>query len=471
MSKLMGDRSLRRLRWVAVALSALLILAAARGDLWGDEVWSWFYARMAKTPWEVFTGFPIDNNHVLNTFWLYLVRWQGHLYAFRLLSVACGIAAVALGGSIAARRSEREGLIATLLLGASLPLLQYFSEARGYAPAILCALGTYGLLQGAGKRPAAPTILGILLLAILGTLAHATYVLAILGFLAAGAVEALEGHEPWTQRLGRLLALHGGPLLFFAAWYLAYLSRVTIGGGDPSRIWDVVGEGASLALSLHGLPLGNLAPVVLAGLVLLAGTWMARREGDSLWALFPAVVALAPLGLFGLTHPRFFFFRYFLLAYPFFLLLLARLLARLPGVWALGAAILLALGQLPDDIRLLRQGRGSYESALRSILAQSPPGPVTIGSDHDFRNGMLVGFYLNRIPGGGRVAYLNEPYARQWPPQWYILHSTDVRERPARLYRVEGVGIYSLAEFHGFAGVSGWSWFVLRRKDPSPAGK
>jgi hypothetical protein len=80
------------------------------------------------------------NNHVLNT--LYLWALGPKLvsdYPYRLLSVACRIVTLAVLAWIPSRRAAIDGLFALVLAGSSYPLVLYWSEARGYAPAMLCS--------------------------------------------------------------------------------------------------------------------------------------------------------------------------------------------------------------------------------------------------------------------------------------------------------------------------------------------
>src|SRR5262245_13235367 len=63
----------------AYLLSWALIVAAAVGDLWLDEIWSIRIAQAVSIPTEIVTRFHHDNNHVLNTLFLWLVGVQNHL--------------------------------------------------------------------------------------------------------------------------------------------------------------------------------------------------------------------------------------------------------------------------------------------------------------------------------------------------------------------------------------------------------
>src|SRR5512143_455296 len=61
------------LAWAGIGLGSILMVLSARGDLWLDEIWSIFFAEAARSPCEILTLFRHDNNHVLNTLYLYAI--------------------------------------------------------------------------------------------------------------------------------------------------------------------------------------------------------------------------------------------------------------------------------------------------------------------------------------------------------------------------------------------------------------
>ena len=96
-----SDQSHHRLS-PAIAMCGLLIvsaglrLLAARGDLWLDELWSLSFARQMTSPLDVWTAIHHDNNHPLNTLYLFVVVHLAGAHAspmlFRLLSLVSGAA-------------------------------------------------------------------------------------------------------------------------------------------------------------------------------------------------------------------------------------------------------------------------------------------------------------------------------------------------------------------------------------------
>ncbi|HEY3054053.1 MAG TPA: hypothetical protein VGK04_11770 [Thermoanaerobaculia bacterium] len=104
------------------SVSSAMIAAAARGDLWYDEIWSLHFAGMASAPLDI-AHFHHDNNHVLNTVYLFLVRTQPLLYVDSLLAVVCGVLSVLVAGWIVREWGRIEALSAMLLTGIAYPRL------------------------------------------------------------------------------------------------------------------------------------------------------------------------------------------------------------------------------------------------------------------------------------------------------------------------------------------------------------
>ena len=74
----------------------------------------------------------------------------------------------------------------------------------------------------------------------------------------------------------------------------------------------------------------------------------------------------------------------------------------------------------------VRTDAHGYREALRFVGERTPRATITISSDHDFRNLMLLNYYGRELPAK-RIVYFT---ADAWPeggPEWYIAH----RQNPA----------------------------------------
>jgi hypothetical protein len=134
----------------AILLLALILrILGARGELWLDELWSLKLIDEVKARHDLFWGLAVDNNHYLNTLYLYLVGADAPVLVQRGLSIALGTATVAVAG-LAMRRSGAAGMLGAMVLFAvSYPMVNYGSEARGYAGLILMTLLALMLTESA----------------------------------------------------------------------------------------------------------------------------------------------------------------------------------------------------------------------------------------------------------------------------------------------------------------------------------
>jgi hypothetical protein len=469
-----GSRRMRGAFWLAFLLSSALIVAAARGDLWLDELMSLSFARTSHSITDIFVRFHYDNNHPLNTVFLYLAGVRQTLFIYRSFAVLSGIGSVFLVGYIAGKHwGAPEALCSIVLTGTSYPLLLYFSEARGYAPAIFFALAAYALLQQNWRRFHPARLVLFWAASILGVLSHSTFIMATIAFCIASLAHEIQAAGSWRQKSLRLTAHHAPPLVFFAWWYGFFLKDMVIAGGPIYSKWAVLTQASALLMGFpetHGFMVAA-AVVVLA--VVAAGLASLGRERDPQWTFFLAVLVLAPALVLIATRPTYLYFRYFIVCFPFFYLVLSRLACRGFRVWPnwrrwllAGAVAMLIAGQTPRVYSLLILGRGSYSNALAHIAERSPSGIVCVGGDQDFRNHLLFAFYAPRVPGGNRLRYIEQPRWGEYPPDWFILQSQDLAYQPPRGIELDGIGGYHLTDEYRFSGISGWGWFVFRRATP-----
>lgn len=460
----------RRILWgtrFALLLSSVLIIAAARGNLWLDEIWSLDFARNAHSVADIFVLFQHDNNHPLNTLYLYFAGEQNNFLAYRLLAVLSGIGSLLLIGYIARKEwGDRESLCSILLAGTSFPLVLYFSEARGYAPVIFFALACYAILRRNSRDFTPARLILFWTASVLGMLSHATFIIAFMGFFIGNLAKGFDVAGSVRQKTIRFIAHHAPPLAFYVWWYMFYLKNMIIGGGHIYQIWDVV---AHSSIMLLGFPQASVFPYVAMFCVLLlmtAGVICLYREHDSQWLFFLIVLTFSPAVMYIISNPVIIYFRYFLVCFPFFYLLTAHLICKclyLPQKkWRLLiilAVVMVIAGHAQRDYQLLKLGRGQYPAALEYIIKNSA-GTVIVGSNHDFRTRLLFNFYAPLTEGGNRLRYVEQHSWIHELPDWIIVENM--------LYRhPDEIIINKTWKYHfvkGFisAEVSGCNWFLFR---------
>lgn len=458
--------------WLACALFSALIVAAACGDLWLDEIWSLRFARSANRAADIFLCFRHDNNHPLNTLFLYGLRNGRSFLVFRFFSVLSGIGSLLLMGHLARRAwGRREALFAVVLAGLSFPLLLYFSEARGYAPAIFFALLSFAALRANLENFRVWRMLLFWAASAAGILSHLTFAIAETSLLVLHLAHAIRAKGPVFRRLLAFLLHQAPPALFLAGWQAVFARHLTIGGGPVYAKMDVVTQAAMLALGFPDAPFFRWLALAAALAIIGLGTARLLRQGDLLGIFFPCVLLTASFAFFAVSRPVYLYFRYFLVCLPFFYLLLAFVIGRLwnsgrrrDRILLAGAVALMLAGQIPRIAALIKLGRGGYSRALAYFSEKSPESVIAVGSDHDFRNGMLIEFYAPLAAKDKTIRYVPNGQWDRTPPDWLITHSQELTANPSPEIYSSRIGRYRFVEEFRSAGISGWNWFLYRRE-------
>ena len=234
------------------------------------------------------------------------------------------------------------------------------------------------------------------------------------------------------------------------AWlYFVNLRYLVVGGGDELPLVTVVMQALSLAVG--GSPAEPLAAIVAMAVLVAAGAalYLLYRSGSDLWLPFAAGIFVFPAVALLVTRPAVIYPRYFLVSMLFLQLLISWLLVRLfhqarygKVLYALFLAAIL-VGNATATARLLAVGRGGYQAALRFMLEHASDSDLTVGSDHDFRNRLVLQYYFPRSGSNRHFVY----YALgQWPqagPEWVVTTARRHPSRPRR--RSETIGEHLLA--------------------------
>lgn len=461
-----------------IFLFALLLrAAAARGDFWLDEIWSWMAVRdRVHGAADVFLRIRHDNNHILNSLWIHTLGLDVDWHWYRLPAVLGGSLAVGVAWWLMAPAGRVAQWLVALLTAPSFFLVNYASEARGYGVLMLCVLASLWSVvhyQAAGARGdgrgARRALLAFWSAAALGLMAHASYG-ATLGALAVwSAVGAVRDRQAWPAAARRLAWLYGPPAAF-AVWLSAVsLLDVTSGGGPRMEAWQALA--AALSLAVGGPQDGDwvwpLAALVAAALTLeVALLWRARDDKAWLWL---ATFAVPGLPLAAGVHEHFIYPRFFVGVVLFVMLALAELGARgwqrggATRLVAGGALALITLGNLGGVARLLEDGRGHPGAAVRWMADHSRRAPIVVASDHAFRHGMTLDFYAPLLHPGQRFQLLVEA---PWPaagPEWILRQDAarDWQPTPA-LHDADGRS-YRLEALYPHAGLSGFTLALYHR--------
>jgi len=386
----------------AYALLAILGVAvwvrmlSAHGGLWVDEAWSAVLVAKVDTPWAVFTSINHDNNHHLNSLWMQAVGYAAPPLALRALSIVTGAATVLVVAAIGARRSTAHGLVGAALFALSPILVNYGSEARGYAPMLLCALGAILVAARWLDAPApaprhAPGLLA--LVTILGLLSQLTmlfFVVAIAGWVAltlrqrvaTGTAAAMTARLMLPSVVAVLLVV---TLVFGAA--AASPGGMQVGDYVPFSFASLVSAlQVMLATTLGASALPRWWIAVLALTPCVAAMVAVAHRRPMAWLAMLAIaglpIALATLHIANTGMPR-----YFLLSSVADLLLLTDLIATTltkgprSRMLAALALTLLAIGMVHDIAQDIARRRGDIDAAIAGVRIEAPGG-ARVQVDH-----------------------------------------------------------------------------------------
>ncbi len=464
----------------ATLLGFALRAAASGGDLGLDEVWSLKLVARVPSLGGVFWGISHDNNHLLNSAWLYLLGQDAPVRAYRLPAVILGTLTVPALARLCWRWSREAGGLAALLAAVAAPLVDFGSEARGYAGlalATVLALDAGGRAldahragdRAAGRREAwrLGAAVGFGLLSHL-TMAVAAAVLGLAALIRAGA----RRHPLAAARIAlRVLgpsALLALPAIGCLVAGVALRGGFTVGDSDPFAWGKLVAGYGGMAALTAGLP-GALPPLVGAAgaLALLAAAARSRLASPWVLALAAAALIALPLGVAALRPPNVVYPRYFSVCGIVLLALLAETLAALwrrggEGRRAAAISILaMAGGGLALDASEIREGRGGFTDTLAVMAAEGAP---TYAADRPFMAGLLLDEAARRA---GRAAPVPVPEAAlcRSPPDWFVAVGTEDRRpdgaaewgAPACPTR------YLLRRAYPASPLSGTSWTLYRR--------
>lgn len=461
----------RLLLWIALGAITLLGLAlridAAQGDLWLDEIWSLDLVARITSIDQVLWRINHDNNHFLNSAWLYLTGPDASPLVQRAQAILFGAATPLAAAAVLADRGRVTQLTAAMLFAVSYPMVHYGSEARGYSGLILFTLlAVWGLerrLDGRGSG------LALAFAVLFGFLSHLTMAATVL------VLVAWTGWTLWRRGDGLARAMTGTVMTFLPAFILflplaacmAYgisTYGFTIGGSTPFSLESFFsGYGGViryLSGLLWGVSNGYLFAVSLAAVVV--GAWFLPGRRSSLYLI--GIVGL-PLLMLQLRLPNLQYPRYFLPSAVFALLFLAEWLGRWlgNGGWRRGVAALAVAAYLYGNaISLWRFQEVRRGSNAEIVAEMTLDGKAEYAASSEFRVPMVLNFFASRSGQSVELVAKGDVCSRR--PEWYVAEFFR-DDWPAETYEVPGCDLaYDGVAISDRWGLSGIGLALYRKR-------
>lgn len=455
---------------VIAAFGLVLRISAANGDLWLDEIWSLTLLAKITSVDQVFWRINHDNNHFLNSIWMYLMGPDASFFAYRALSIVIGTATIFAAAAVVADRGRAAQYVAAILFAVSYPIVNFGSEARGYSGLILFSLLSIWALQRRldGKSSGIPLAVVILL----GFLSHLTMI-AIVFALVVWTIWTLLLRD--ERPLGVLIEV----IRIFLPAFIAVLPLVavivygdmtygfTVGGLTPFSLDFFFRGAASMAAFTLGLPQSNPRWISIAAVIVpvALAAWVAPSKRSSLYLI--GVVAI-PLAMMSMKLPNLQSARYFLPCIIMYLLGMAELIGHLIGTgratWQrIFATVLLVLLLLSSCLALWRffeLSRGYYSAAVAEITAD--PDQASYAASNAFRTEMVVDYLGRRAGSSAELVQTDDLCERQ--PEWYVQEVRILAVPEETIQLGDCKLFYDGVMFTETQGLSGISWALYRRR-------
>ncbi len=467
-----------------LVIGEALIIYGARGDLWFDEILTLHLLEPVKSFGGIIWGINHDNNHILNSMYLYVVGPDASPIVLRGLSIVFGIASIAAAGLALSRNTAVAALTAMLLFAVSYPIIHYASEARGYSGLVLFSLLSLFLLQCEFDRPRRINRYALAITLGLGVLAHLTMLLGAVAFglwtlwifwrrtgnLRQTIVSTFITLFPaiCCAALVTISTLYSGLRYGFVISGYPVPHGFALGGLVPFEFARFVNGYAALIGWLVGEPDSVPAWVCLGGTAILfaLATYLWRNRDDPIFSLYVISIAILPAALLLGHVPNPGYFKYMMFCGTMFLLFVADIasFAWQKSGWSRAIAVVAGLAIVAGNARSLahfyKDGRGHYSEAVAEM---GKSGRIVYGVDHRYRTPMVINYYAKKLGIG--VSFIDSNWCAT-PPDWWVI---EVPTNPLLAYKLfdgtmpEGCVLrFSQAGTYPTWGLSGRQWVLYR---------
>ena len=445
----------------AALVGVILRAAATGGELWLDEIWSLLKVSPLASPLEIVTKVKHDNNHILNSLWMWAWGPLQSSLVYRLPSLIFSwILLVVLLCTRPTELTPRSWTLWLTLVAFSYPMTLYGTEARGYSLALLCAAFAFLALARLSTEPSDRRAIATFAIAgIIGCLSHAIYAL----FLAPSVAWLLWRLASPPMRGNSRAILWGGivpPVLFACLLTLTFYRNMEIGGAPLLPYLEVAAS--TISVSFGGEPLSSVEPAItgwnlflcVAVVLTCVAELVAWIRSGSPMAWLVALILITPWITVSVLQPHFILARYFIIQIFFAYLLAARFLDRLArqSRFGAGVAIILILsfivGNLSSTLTLVSAGRSHFVAIFETLASGSGNSTATVGGDQDFQNNLRLSYARIIARSVSRVVYVPDYRNAATPPRYIIRETLEAYERfPPEFTSSQGIHYHQVQRY------------------------
>ena len=465
---------------VLIFAGGLLRVICSWNDLWLDEIISIDLASQISGWQGILTEFLYDNNHYLNTAWVYPLGPDREPIWYRAPSVLAGVAVIPVVYWVLKPYGRFSQISAAILFSLSYVQIHYSSEARGYAFQLLFAVAAFGFMDRYHRNNKTSMAIGFGICASLALLSH----LLTINFLLACGFWSISFQSrqklPPAKQIWRIAACLGLPLLTGALLYLTNVKHLQFGGGPKYDTLLILTGSWSLLL---GVVTPGWVRVFcgVAAILLTAFTlrihWNREEQAEQSsqsWKFLLLFLLLIPL-LRIMIPGTLLYTRYFLLQIAFALMLLcivggyfletssAVQKAKLKNSFYLAIGLVVLLN-LYSCIRLATHGRGDYRESLQAMTSEAGAQPTTIGLTNEILDGPIIKFFRSTKSLENRQIQIS-PLEDQ--PDWIIVNKiiNNAAWHEPIADSIDNFGTnYELQFVHETSYLSGFQWNCYKRQ-------
>lgn len=458
--------------WLEVVLFVGIFyrVFGVRGTLWLDELWALEWARSLPSAKAIFTGYFSENNHFLQSYWLFMVQESDASVIHRLFSFVCS---VLLLGLLFAHAKQKGGYYRWLfiLVATSYVFVLYGTEARGYSPMLLALYLVYLSSQRLFTDRSSWSILLFWSACLLAAVTH----IGSFIFIAA----CLIGFIPrvgWLRSIGISIF----PCVLVLLLWIGFISRVEEGSGAIGNEWFALSNLLSVGVGGPAVSIGALGLVSFLA-AMAVGVWLLRllmvwtKDGGAQKEFFVAGIVFLPVLGWVLYRPEHLYARHFLPALFIAYIFLAHLLEEAfaggkhrSRRTAFSILVLFVVCNALHVMYLATYGRDGYEEIVKRIAVANGP----IASDIPFRHEAMLRYHAKRQ--GVSLSVLDSEERPSNMPQWARLPVSSQEEETVACWYLSvnepTVAVSQISdryEFVGFypsAALSGWGVSLFRHQ-------
>lgn len=445
---------------IVLAIGFFVRLRLLNTDLSIDEIWSLRLASTMQSPFDVFT-LHSDNNHYLNTLWLYTLGTTQAFWVYRIPSFFAGILLIVSVIVTGWKKHPLTGFLLGLLTAVSPILTLQSTQTRGYMPMLFCGFLSFLMMQKLIEKKTIAYAFGFALLAVISFLWQLMYIHLYLAlFVWSVCTLWKKEKDKWL-----LFAAHL-PVLFLLTFLgIVDFSKLIIGGGPAATPLQFALGGVS---GLFGTPLTGIIPIMTGLALMIFLVWQTEiliRKNTPKGLAAVTLFLGSPILWMLFFHPTILYPRYILTSLFFALLLLGTVLAtaiKQKNIVASSLGLLVVSAYLASNTlaqQELIKHPHDYSDAIVTLIDGANWEDTTVGSHTDFRTELLLWFYGPPVAPISTIRYLDKAARDKEMPDYWII-DTDVESAKSSI--TENGRIYdALTE----EGAEMTKWQILKAKN------